>query len=140
VTCAVGYYPLNPIDASANELTPPNDVPEVAKYNPGVFSYVDVAANSRKAAVYKAAQVLYEILSVDKAGCDTRIGNLGSNKKIPTSVIVPQWIQKALGDDWTSVFIKMAKNVFPMNFQEQSPLSGLSYDPYLNLLGIHVNY
>lgn len=140
VSCAVGYYPLNPIDASTEDKTPPTDVADVAKRNPGVFDYSAITANSQKASIYKAAQILYELLSVDVPGCDSNIGNIGSDRKIPTSLIVPQWIQKSLGDDWENVYMKMAKERFPMGFQEQSPLAGLSYDPYLNQFGIHINY
>ncbi|MCX6809220.1 MAG: hypothetical protein NTZ65_00465 [Candidatus Berkelbacteria bacterium] len=139
VRCGVGYYPNTPIDAPADEITSENSVAFVSKYNPGEFDYKDISENGKKASVYKAVQIGFELLHIDDAGCATTGGNSGFSRQIPTTIIFPNWVVKAMGDDWQP-FIKMAEQKFPYNFQKGSPLAGLTYDPVLDNQGLHFNY
>ncbi len=140
VTCAVGYYPMDPIDASLEEKTATSYPAEIAKYDPGTFDYLKIEDNSRKAATLKIAQLAYEILNVDKAGCYSTSANVGNRRIIATSLIFPVWAVKAFGEDWQKVFVSLAKKNVPFNFQLGSPLAGISYDPLLNNGGLHINY
>jgi len=139
VICAVDYYPANPLDALPEETTKPASVDELEGLNPGEFDYKEIEEKSRQAAVYKTAQTVYELLSADKPGCDSPEANLGNKRIIPTTIIIPQWIQKELGDTWAKL-LEAGRGQFPFNFQDSSPTAGLSYDPYLNLQGVQINY
>ncbi len=140
VTCAVGYYPLAPVDALASDLVEPTYAGDISKYDPGIFDYSQIKEASRKAAVLKSAQLGYEILNVDQAGCYSDSVREGNERMIPTTMIFPQWVQGVLKDDWQKVFLTLASKRFPYNFQSDSPTAGLSYDPFLNNEGLHINY
>jgi len=139
VTCAVDYYPDNPINAPADEINSPDVSPIVSRYNPGEFDYQTIAENGKQAAVYKAAEIGYELMQVDEAGCDSPTGNKGFNRKIPFTLIYPQWIMGRMGDGWGDL-VNLANIRFPHNFQKSSPLAGLTYDPLLNDDGLHLNF
>jgi len=140
VRCAVDYYPASPVDALPENVIKPNYPAALTSYDPGEFSYDQITDFSRKAAIFKGAQLGYEILKVDDAGCYASSQNTGNKKIIPTTVLFPLWLQKALGDDWQKVFLSLAQKNFPYNFQQGSPTAGLWYDPYLNNIGLHLNY
>jgi hypothetical protein len=140
VVCAVGYYPLSPVDAASIDLVKPNYVSDILKYDPGTFDYAQIKKASRDAAVLKAAQLGQEILNIDQAGCYSGSEREGNQKMIPTTMIFPQWIQGVLKNDWQGIFLSLAKERFPYNFQDDSPTAGLSYDPFLNNKGLHFNF
>lgn len=140
VVCAVGYYPLSPVDAASIDLVKPIYVSDILKYDPGMFDYAQIKKASRDAAVLKAAQLGQEILNIDQAGCYSGSKREENQKMIPTTMIFPQWIQGVLKNDWQSVFLSLAKERFPYNFQAGSPTAGLSYDPFLNNKGLHFNF
>jgi hypothetical protein len=139
VTCAVDYYPYNPVDAPADEIIPPVTAQMISSYNPGEFDYQTIAENGKKAAVYKAAEIGYELMQIDEAGCEKEVRNTGFNRAIPTTIIFPRWIMSRMGDGWQK-FLDLGRLRFPYNFQKSSPLAGLTYDPLLNEDGLHLNY
>jgi len=139
VTCAVDYYPYSPVDAPSDEITHPVSAQMVSSYDPGEFDYQTIAENGKKAAVYKAVQIGYELMQIDEAGCEKATGNKGFNRAIPNTIIFPRWIMSMMGDDWQK-FLDLAKLRFPYNFQKGSPLAGLAYDPLLDYKGLHLNY
>jgi len=141
VSCAVDYYPSNPTNASLDEVTPPADADFIAQkdLNPGVFDYVTIAESGQRAAIYKTAQIAYELMQTDEAGCYDAAAGEGSKRHIPLTIIFPQWMVKDLGGSWAD-FLTLAGEKFPNSLQASSPLAGLSSDPNLNGQGLHFNY
>lgn len=139
VVCAVDYYPLAPKDASKSEITPAQVPSDLASLNPGEFKYLDIASVATAASRYKMAQLMWELMKIDEAGCFAPTALKGSSRLIPTTLISSARGVSELGDTWQKLY-SIAVKAFPYNFQKQSPLAGLSYDPLLNDKGIHFNY
>lgn len=139
VTCAVDYYPMVPLDAPKGEVIPAQGPQNLAKLNPGEFSYADIASKAPSAARYKMTQLMWELMKIDEPGCFASAGLNGSSRLIPVTLISSAWGVSQLGDTWQELY-KLAESAFPYGFQKQSPLAGLSYDPLLNEKGIHFNY
>ena len=79
-------------------------------------------------------------MNTDNKGCANKLAdNTGSNRLIPISLILPDWVLTDLGDGWR-VMKEAAANKFPFSFQKGSPLAGLTHDPNLNDKGLHLNY
>jgi len=138
-TCAVDYYPNDPTDAMPQEKAKPSVVPLVADLDPGLFSYLDITDNAKSAAIYKTALIIYELLSIDDPNCQSVSGNLGWQRLIPTTIIVPKWISDKMGDKYKE-FISLGVAKFPYQFQIKSSLSGLSLDFRLDNKGLHYNF
>jgi len=133
VLCAVDYYPI------LEEVTKPADASFLSNLNPGVFDYLTIAEGGRRAAVYKMAQITYELLQIDEAGCGASLAATGGDRRIPYTIILPQWVMKEMEGAWTD-FMTLARTCFPNSLQTSSPLAGLSYDPNLDGQGLHFNY
>lgn len=138
VTCAVDYYPGNPLDA-LGENTAPSINGTINSKNPGEFEYEDIAENGKKAGEYKTALLAYELMTIDDKGCETSDGNEGYKRIIPTTLILQKWVTDKMGDLWKG-FETLAETKFPYRFQINSRLSGLSNDPLLDEKGLHFNY
>lgn len=172
VYCAVDYYPNgtlyggNITPADPREMIPPQAAAELQLINPsspinpaglvcsgfmpcvpGDFSYDSPAfANFNKASkwagIYKTAQLAYEIMHADDAGCDTKTGNKENKRIIPYTVIFPYWVwsdSNFADKGMVSFFLNLSKKSFPFSLQPESPTAGLSYDPLLKI-GLHFNY
>lgn len=149
VTCAVDYFPNDPVRASAR--VPSYSVLEnqEKKYSTAVtdlapevknFPYDQIHSKVVDAAKFKTALILTEIMNIDNKGCENKQrDNLGGNRLIPITVIVPNWLVRELNGSWTTLRAK-AKNVFPFGFQKNSPLAGLAPDPHLDKKGLHINF
>jgi len=139
VKCAVDYYPMAPIDAPKDEVAPVQSPDSLTKLNPGEFMYADIAYKAGGAAKLKMAQLMWELMKIDEPGCFAPGGLKGSDRLIPITMISSAWGISQLGDTWQEL-LKIANKSFPYDFQKQSPLAGLSFDPLLNEQGIHFNY
>jgi hypothetical protein len=152
VTCATDYYPRNPIDKAGDpsEITPPkystavtNLVP--AAFNSGTqtpieFDYQQINSAIHRAAAQKIILLSVELMNIDQKGCaNSSAENTGSKRLIPITLILPDWILSDLGQGWQSMR-RSAVTKFPFNFQNGSPLAGLTHDPNLNTKGLHYNY
>jgi len=159
--CAVDYYP-NGLDygGNATPVTDPRDAikPQVASeiqvLNPskllgiaGDFAYDEPAFTSfdsavKKAAIFKTAQLAYEIMHADDAGCDTKEGNKENKRIIPFTVIFPEWVWSNpdfSNNGMVTFFLNLSKQSFPFFLQNESPTAGMAYDPLLKI-GLHFNY
>ena len=142
VTCAMDYYQDDTTDAIGADTKKPNYLSTVTTWakNPGDFDYDQITEKVREAAIFKTALLTYELMNTDEKGCENKSKeNLGSNRLIPTTTILPNWIVMKLGDSWD--VMKTAANAkFPFGFQKNSPLASLTVDPLLNEKGLHINY
>lgn len=161
VYCAVDYYP-NGLEygGNATPVTDPRDAipPQVATvlrvlnpsnslglagdflYDEPSFSGFDAAV--KKAAIFKTAQLAYEIMHADEAGCDSKDGNKENKRIIPITVIFPEWVWSS--NDFAdkgvvTFFLNLSKKSFPFFLQNESPTAGMAYDPLLRI-GLHLNY
>jgi len=139
VDCAVDYYPHYPVDVPICDKTPLNDAPLLAKLNPGIFPYNAIIPKGKEAAVYKAAQIAYQLMSIDKNGCETAQGNRGYKTNIPLQIIFPAWIQRAMGNTWQELSAYHTDN-FSLLSLKKSKFAGTAYDPKLDEKGLHFNY
>jgi len=141
VLCAVDYYPLFPSDAPPEETVAPQDAPFITDkgLNPGVFDYLTIMEGGQRAAIYKLTQIAYELMQIDEAGCLAPQATTGSDRRIPRTIIFPDWVVRGLGNTWTDL-LSLARTRFPNSLQTSSPLAGLSYDPNLDGQGLHLNY
>jgi len=150
VYCAVDYYPIIPTDITPRpeELVPPLVNNKIKLLDPSVlggFLYQEPFFSEavEKAAIYKTAQIAYELMNVDSKNCDSSSGNVGNKRKIPYTVIFPNWVHSSSefsDNDMPQFFLNEGKKEFPFNLQVVSPLAGETYDPALNTIGLHFNY
>ncbi len=142
VTCAVDYYPNNPTDVvdAIDKTEPFYSTTLTSLVRPiGTFPIESIKEKGAEASVFKAAQLVIELMNTDEPGCENPKGNSGFQRLIPITLITPNWIVKELGDSWQTMRTA-AKAKFPFNFQPGSPLAGLSMDPLLDRKGLHLNY
>ncbi len=141
VICAVDYYPdpLSPT-GTLNGSAKPTLQSDVGNLNPGEFPYEQIVSAGKKAGVYKTAQLIYELMTIDDPGCETRDGNKGNERAIPNAIIAPKWVTDKMSDFWNELTGGFASSKFPYRFQEKSPLYGLTNDYKLDNKGLHFNY
>lgn len=171
IACAVDYYPNLPSAADiapgeqlngANPQT--SDVNIISNLNPAVkddfltgLSIDDGKLRdfARQAAVYKIAQLTLQLLATDEPGCENSAGNIGNQRNIPFTIILPQWAAKVIRNTQSKIvkdnfvwfdFLNIASGQFPgymglpYNLQTESPTAGISFDDRLNTQGLHFNY
>ena len=162
VICAVDYYPLKGTGCEKEGACTPtesavsgDDLLLKPLLSPPFFTCIgptceqalvgtqlNAGGFAKEAAVYKIAQLTLQLMKTDLAGCENLQGNVGGDRNIPTTIILPQWAAAEMETKnvW-SQFLTLAQTVFPYNLQTESPLAGLSYDPNLNgKAGLHFNY
>jgi len=166
VFCAVDYYPRDPVYhlqpadiTDPRDLTPPRSASIIGLLDPShapgslgtaddYFNYDDYAGFAEfnekvpKAGIYKTAQLAYEIMHADDAGCDTKEGNKENKRIIPFTVIFPEWVWSDRGfadKGLVTFFLNLSKKSFPFFLQGESPTAGMAYDPLLKI-GLHFNY
>jgi hypothetical protein len=139
VICAVDYYPGNPVDASVEEKTKPTTLSNIAGLEPGEFRYEQITSAAKEAGIYKTALLAYELMAIDDPDCETKGGNEGYKRVIPTTLILPKWTTDKMDDVWEDLR-SFAVSQFPYQFQKKSKLSGLSNDALLDEKGLHFNY
>ncbi|MFH1909721.1 MAG: hypothetical protein ABIJ72_00805 [bacterium] len=149
VTCAVDYYPNNPVGAlpsaqpySISENDPPEYSKEVEDWatNPRTFDYSEIAEKGQQAGIFKTALLVAELLHTDDEGCATpNQENRGSNRLIPITTILSDWAVKGLGDSRQAIG-RVAQAKCPNSFHKNSPLACLASDGLLDLKGLHINY
>lgn len=153
VTCAVDYYPNNPVGAlpsaqpyNISENDPPAYSGEVTgkvgawAKNPGVFNYSEITKKGQQAGIFKTALLVAELLHADDEGCaNPSKENLGSNRLIPITTILSDWAVKGLGNNWQAIG-RVAQAKCPNSFHKNSPLACLTFDGLLDVKGLHINY
>ena len=154
VYCAVDYYPdghlFPPGMADIDEIAQPQVASIIAKLDPSRTSFIfynyptadNFDDSMNQAGIYKTAQLAYEIMHTDDAGCDAKEKNTGNMKIIPYTVIFPEWVWSSSSfadNNMTDFFKKLAEDVFPFYLQDESPAAGITHDPLL-VIGLHLNY
>jgi hypothetical protein len=141
VTCAADYYPGLPDPSASTAPIYNKDVIRLAGFNPKTpFDYEQITNYSRKIALAKSILLAYELTHIDDRDCESADGNTGYNKLVPTTLITQKWVRDDIGDSNWKEMIDMAEQKFPFGFQRSSLLAALSYDPVLNVLGVHWNF
>jgi hypothetical protein len=151
VTCAADYYPHNPTDkvGEPSEVIAPKYSTAVTSLLPAGFTsdqtsqefdYQAINSKIHNVAAQKVILLAVELMNIDQKGCvNKKADNTGSNRLIPITLILPDWVLNDLGQAWQGMK-RSAVNKFPFSFQSGSPLAGLTHDPNLNDKGLHYNY
>lgn len=141
VTCAVDYYPDFPT-GTPDVIKPNVTIKELDDLNPSAgapFKYEEISEKTRQAAIYKTAQLMFQIMKVDDANCEKSSANERGDRAIPITMIVPNWVMAKLGDTWVTL-TDLAEQKFRFTFQTGSPLAGLAPDPNLDDKGLQINF
>jgi len=147
VICAVDYYPTSstPPVGTIDIINPDVKTDMLNRLNPSsvqngrFFLYEELPSKIQRAGIYKTAQLMYEIMKIDDANCDKDTVNTGNERAIPITMIIPQWVQAELKDDWQTM-LDLATQQFRFTFQPGSPLAALAADPNLNDKGLQINF
>jgi|GEM_PF-2388054 len=154
IECGVNRFPDRPRDVLPEEWNVSEEIAAekprpYSTLNPGVFQYEELSSKARDIAIYKETQIAYAILSIDKADCASEDGLDRNDKLIPFSMIFPEWMYKELEttsmqggsasiwDDLTNIARnvntqtggKQERGGYLANWQDRSPLAGVSWDP-----------
>lgn len=142
--CAVNRFPWFPVDVPNEEKDVETEIAteKIRPYstlNPGIFPYESLLSVAKQIASYKETQIAYAILSIDKAGCASEDGLDRNDKLIPFSMIFPEWVANYLRTNKTTTgeyvwddlitLTDPKKNGYLADWQEKSPLAGVSWDP-----------